>query len=117
MVLTVLQIALAIVNNVYMCTCNCLNYHSRCTPVCVPGLYLVGHSSQTATNCSVKQILCIKGRGGGGGSIRMYNIIFEYIHAHVNERCRRKEETSKQSQTNKAKQYSTPKAITCPKEK
>ena len=34
---------------------------------------------------------------------------------HVNERCRRKEERSKQGQTNKAKQHSTPKAVTFPK--
>ena len=34
---------------------------------------------------------------------------------HVNERCRRKEERSKQGQTNnKAKQHSTPKAVTFP---
>ena len=35
---------------------------------------------------------------------------------HVNERCRRKEERSKQSQTdNNAKQHSTPEAVTFPK--
>ena len=35
---------------------------------------------------------------------------------HVNERCRRKEERSKQGNTNnKAKQLKTPKAVTFPK--
>ena len=35
------------------------------------------------------------------------------VYVHVNERCRRKEERSKQGQTNnKAKQHSTPKAVT-----
>ena len=44
-------------------------------------------------------------------------IICTYIHVHVNERCRRKEERSKQGQTNtKAKQHSTPKAVTFPKQ-
>ena len=36
-------------------------------------------------------------------------------YVHLNERCRRKEERSKQGQTNnKAKQHSTPKAVTFP---
>ena len=40
------------------------------------------------------------------------------INVHVNERCRRKEERSKHGQTNNnAKQHSTPKAVTFPKEK
>ena len=46
-----------------------------------------------------------------------------YLHIHVytctlyvNERCRSKEESSKQGHTNnKAKQHSTPKAVTFPK--
>ena len=38
------------------------------------------------------------------------------MYIHVNERCRRKEERSKQGQiNNKAKQHSTPKAVTFPK--
>ena len=40
-----------------------------------------------------------------------------YVYIHVNERCRRKEGRSKQGHTNyKAKQHSTPKAVTFPKE-
>ena len=35
-----------------------------------------------------------------------------YMYVLVNERYRRKEERSKQGQTNKAKQHSTPKAVT-----
>ena len=39
-----------------------------------------------------------------------------HIHMYVNERRRRKEERSKQGHTNnKAKQHSTPKAVTFPK--
>ena len=38
------------------------------------------------------------------------------IYTCFNEKCRRKEERSKQGQTNnKAKQHSTPKAVTFPK--
>ena len=46
-----------------------------------------------------------------------FNVMFLFeIYIHVNERCRRKEERSKQGQTNnKAKQHNTPKAITFPK--
>ena len=44
--------------------------------------------------------------------------VYIHVHVHVNERCRRKEERSKQSQTNnKAKQHNTPKAVTFPKKK
>ena len=40
------------------------------------------------------------------------------VRVHVNERCRRKKERSKQGRTNnKAKKHSTPKAVTFPKEK
>ena len=40
----------------------------------------------------------------------------DYMYIHVNERCRRKEERSKHGQmNNKAKQHSTPKAVTFPK--
>ena len=40
--------------------------------------------------------------------------MYMYIHdVHVNERCRRKEERSKQGHTNnKAEQHNTPKAVT-----
>ena len=39
-----------------------------------------------------------------------------YIYKHVIERCRRKEERSKQGHiNNKAKQHNTPEAITFPK--
>ena len=51
--------------------------------------------------------------GGGGLRERPMTI----VHA-INERCRKKKERSKQGQTNnKAKQHSTPKAVTFPKEK
>ena len=44
----------------------------------------------------------------------MYMYIFKnmYIQCHVNERCRRKEERSKQGRTNnKAKQHNSPKVV------
>ena len=42
--------------------------------------------------------------------------LFIYMYMHVNERCRRKGDRSKQGQTNnKAKQHSTPKTVTFPK--
>ena len=40
-----------------------------------------------------------------------------YMYMLINDRCRRKEERSKQGHTNKARQHSTPMAVTFPKEK
>ena len=41
----------------------------------------------------------------------------EVVYMYVNDRCRRKEERSKQGHTNKERQHGTPKAVTFPKEK
>ena len=48
----------------------------------------------------------------------MITVHKEYIHVHVhvfNLEMRRKKEASKVKQTNKAKQHSTPKAVTFPR--
>ena len=63
------------------------------------GWYSSEHSNQTSS-LPVRTYTCI--------CTRICIVILSIAHTHVNERCRRKEESSKQDHTNnKAKQHST----------
>ena len=87
------------------------------------------HCTRTAAPTTTPNDSCTEGQGGGrgeggegigergerivgGGGLRERPMTI----VHVNERCRKREERSKQGQTNnKTKQHSTPKPVTFPK--
>ena len=95
----------------YACTCMCVvictcMYMYACTCMCV-----------VICTCMHVHVCVLLYVHVCTVHVCMYMYVCCYMYViHVNEKCRRKEERSKQGQTNnKAKQHSTPKAVTFPK--